>query len=163
MEVLHRKIIQIIEKDSKVDAKTIAAMLDEDEMKVQEAIHDMEKKHIIGGYHTIINWNKIESTGVTAMVELNVTPQGGAGFDAIAEKIYQFPQVEALYLMSGGYDFLVLVKANSLQEVAFFVSEHLASIEEVQRTATHFRLLEYKEHGTILRKPKKDGRMKVTL
>ena len=163
MEQLKKDIIKIIEKDSRLTPATIGAMLNAEEESIRQAIAQMEEDNIISGYRTMINWNKIPSAGVTAMVELNVTPQGGAGFDAIAEKIYQFPQVEALYLMSGGYDFLVLVKGESLQEIAFFVSEHLASIEEVQKTATHFRLLEYKEHGTILRSGKQDGRMKVTL
>ena len=109
------------------------------------------------------NWDKVDDDTVTALIELKVTPQGGDGFNKIAEQIYQYPQVETLYLMSGAYDFLVMVRGKSIKDISLFVSENLASIEEVQSTATYFTLTKYKEQGVNLTRKKQDGRMVITL
>ena len=114
------------------------------------------------GYHTLIDWNKVNDDDVTALVELRVTPQGGEGYQKLAEKINAYPQVVTLYLMSGAYDFLVMVKGKTLKEISLFVSGKLASIEEVQSTTTHFTLTKYKELGVSFEAKQADERMVVT-
>ena len=117
---------------------------------------------MICGYHTLIDWNKVNDDDVTALVELRVTPQGGEGYQKLAEKINAYPQVVTLYLMSGAYDFLVMVKGKTLKEISLFVSGKLASIEEVQSTTTHFTLTKYKELGVSFEAKQADERMVVT-
>ena len=125
-------------------------------------IEDLESTHINCGYHTLIEWDKVGYEDVTAFVELRVTPQGGDGYQKLAEKIKEFPQVVTLYLMSGAYDFLVMVRGKNLKEISLFVSGKLASIEEVQSTTTHFTLTKYKELGVDFDMGRPDERMVVT-
>lgn len=158
-----RQILNIMEKNSRLTPEDIAVMLGETKEKVERLISDMEREGIICGYHTLINWDKENDDSVTALIELKVTPQGGDGYNKIAEQIYQYPQVETLYLMSGAYDFLVLLRGKSIKDISLFVSENLASIEEVQSTATYFTLTKYKEQGVNLARKKQDGRMVITL
>ncbi len=132
------------------------------EEKVHMEIADLESTHIICGYHTLIDWDKVSHENVTAFVELRVTPQGGDGYQKLAEKIKEFPQVVTLYLMSGAYDFLVMVRGKNLKEISLFVSGKLASIEEVQSTTTHFTLTKYKELGVDFDMGRPDERMVVT-
>lgn len=160
---IEKKILRLIEKNSHITPAEIAVMLDVEEEAVRERVARMEKDKIICGYHTLVNWDKTDEDQVTALIELKVTPQGGDGFNKIAEQVYQYPQVESLYLMSGAYDFLVQMKGKNIKEISMFVSENLASIEEVQSTATHFVLTKYKEQGVNFVKRKKDGRMVITL
>jgi len=155
------QILQLLEKDAKLGINDIAAMLDLDIEDVRSEIEQMEKDHIICGYHAFINWDKTEDEKISALIELKVNPQRGKGFDRIAEKIYQFPEVESLYLMSGGYDFTVILKKATMKEIASFVSSKLAVIDEVQSTATHIVLARYKDHGLSLVTPKKDARMVI--
>ena len=129
--------------------------------EVANEISVLEQEHVICGYHTLIDWNKINDD-VTALVELRVTPQGGDGYQKLAERIKEFPQVVTLYLMSGAYDFLVMVKGKTLKEISLFVSGKLASIHEVQNTTTHFTLTKYKEFGVDFEVEKVDERMVVT-
>ena len=157
-----KKILGILEKDAKMNAKEIAVMLGLNAEEVDAEIKAMEKENIICGYHTFINWDKTDDEKISALIELKVTLQRGNGFDKIAEKIYQYPEVESLYLMSGGYDFTVILKKATMKEIASFVSTKLAVIEEVQSTATHIVLVRYKDHGTSFVEPHKDLRMVVT-
>jgi DNA-binding Lrp family transcriptional regulator len=155
------QILGLLEKDAKLDTKDIATMLDLDIEDVRTEITKMEKEHIICGYHAFINWDKTDDEKISALIELKVTPQRGKGFEKIAEKIYQYPEVESLYLMSGGYDFTVILKKATMKEIASFVSSKLAVIDEVQSTATHIVLVRYKDHGLSLVTPKKDTRMVI--
>lgn len=157
-----RKILEILEKNARLSAKDIASMLGYDADETAVEINAMEKENIICGYHTFINWDKTDDDKISALIELKVTPQRGNGFDKIAEKIYQFPEVESLYLMSGGYDFTVILKKATMKEIAFFVSSKLAVLDEVQSTATHIVLVRYKDHGTCFTEPHKDLRMVIT-
>ncbi len=163
MDSRHREeILRLLEQNAKYTAKDIAVMLDMDVIEVKNEIDIMEKERIICGYHAIVDWDKTDDEKISALIELKVTPQRGEGFDRIAEKIYQYPEVESLYLMSGGYDFSVILKKATMKEIANFVSSRLAVIEEVQGTATHIVLVRYKDHGIQLAAPKKDMRMVVT-
>ena len=122
----------------------------------------MEKEKIICGYHTLIDCDKVGTEKVTALIEVKVTPQRNKGFDRIAERIYNYPEVNAVYLISGGYDLLVTLDGKTLKEVSQFVSEKLSPVEAVISTATHFILKKYKDHGTILVKKAESERMLVT-
>lgn len=156
------KLLSLIERDSKLSVEELAELLCCDTNTVNHALSELENQQIICGYHTLINWDKVDPDSVTAMVELRVTPQSGNGYNQIAEIIYQYPEVESLYLMSGGYDFLVMLREKNLKAISMFVSEKLAALEEVQSTTTHFTLVKYKEQGFPYVMPKKDRRMVVT-
>ena len=156
------KLLALIERDSKLTDEELAQLLHCDANTVHEALIELENDQIICGYHTLINWDKVDPDSVTAMVELRVTPQGGDGYNKIAEVIYQYPEVESLYLMSGAYDFLVMLREKNLKAISMFVSEKLAALDEVQSTTTYFTLIKYKEQGFPYVMPKKDRRMVVT-
>lgn len=145
---MRSEILNLIEKNSKLSVHDIAAMIGQDEKIVENEIQKMEKEQIICGYATLIDWDKTDNEIVTALIELKVTPQRGEGFDKIAERIYNYPEVDTLYLMSGAFDIAVTIKGKTMKEVALFVSEKLASMESVLSTSTHFVLKKYKEHGT---------------
>lgn len=121
-----------------------------------------KKEGIICGYHTLIDWEKTSVEKVNALIEVRVTPQRGKGFDSIAERIYKYPEVHAVYLISGGYDLLVSLEGKTLKEVSNFVSDKLSTLETVISTATHFILKKYKDHGTVLDRKQSDERMQVT-
>lgn len=159
---LSEQILKVLENNSRLTNQEIAIMLGVSEEKVHMEIADLESTHIICGYHTLIDWDKVSHEDVTAFVELRVTPQGGDGYQKLAEKIKEFPQVVTLYLMSGAYDFLVMVRGKNLKEISLFVSGKLASIEEVQSTTTHFTLTKYKELGVDFDMGRPDERMVVT-
>ncbi len=159
---MREKILTIIEKNARLTVKDIAQILGEDEALVAAEIEKMEQEHIICGYHTLINWDKTKDERVDALIEVKVTPQRGMGFDSIAERIYQYEEVDALYLMSGAFDFTVMIKGKTMKEVANFVSMKLSPMDSVLSTATHFVLKRYKDHGTIIEQPKQDERMKVS-
>ena len=118
----------------------------------------MEQEHIICGYHTLINWDKTTVEKVTALIEVKVTPQRGMGFDKIAERIYQFDEVNAVYLMSGAYDFTVILEGKTMKDVAYFVANKLSTLDSVLSTATHFVLKKCKDHGTVLEQETPDER-----
>lgn len=160
--ILSDQILKMLENNSRLTNQEIAIMLGVSEEKVHMEIADLESTHIICGYHTLIDWDKVSHEDVTAFVELRVTPQGGDGYQKLAEKIKEFPQVVTLYLMSGAYDFLVMVRGKNLKEISLFVSGKLASIEEVQSTTTHFTLTKYKELGVDFDMGRPDERMVVT-
>ena len=153
------KILKLIEKDSRLTFDEIAVMLNLNVTEVEETIKDMEDKNIICGYHTLVNWDKADNDQVSAVIELKVSPQRGAGFDKIAERVYQYPEVDAVYLMSGAYDLLVEMRKAPMKEIANFVASRLSTIEEVQATSTHFILKRYKDHGTLFVNDNEDKRM----
>ncbi len=160
---MRKQILKYIEKKSKVDLGELAVMLGTDEVTVANEIAAMENEKIICGYHTLIDWEKVGEDKVTALIEVRVTPQRNQGFDRIAERIYNYPEVTSVYLISGSYDLLVTLEGKTLLEVSQFVSEKLSPVEAVISTATHFILKKYKDHGTILVKKAKSERMPVTL
>ena len=123
----------------------------------------MEKEKIICGYHTLIDWDKTGEEHVNALIEVRVTPQRGQGFDKVAERIYKYPEVNSVYLLSGGYDLLITLEGKSLKEISSFVSDKLSTLDSVLSTATHFILKKYKDHGTILAKKYEDSREKMVL
>ena len=159
---MRERILAVIEKNSRISVKELADLLGENEAAVAAEIAEMENEHIICGYHTLINWDNTSDERVNAMIEVQVTPQRGEGFDKIAERIYNFSEVKAIYLMSGGYDFLVLLEEKTMRAVSQFVSDKLSTIEAVRGTATHFVLKKYKDHGTVLAEEKVDERMVIT-
>lgn len=159
---MREKILSLIEKNSRIDLKDMAVMLGMSEIDLANELADMEKEKIICGYHTLINWDKTTQEKVTALIEVKVTPQRGLGFDSIAERIYNYEEVNALYLMSGGFDFTVIIEGKTMKAVAQFVSSKLAPLDAVLSTATHFVLKKYKDHGTVLEAEDKDERILVT-
>ena len=159
---MREEILSVLEKNSRIEIADLAAMLGESEINIANEIADMEKEGIICGYHTLINWDKTSNEKVTALIEVKVTPQRGLGFDAIAERIYNYSEVNAVYLMSGGFDFTLIIEEKTMKQVASFVSEKLAPLEAVLSTSTHFVLKKYKDHGTILEISQSDERMLVT-
>ncbi len=159
---MREEILKIIEKNSKISIKDLAAMLGSDEITIAEEIHNMENDGTICAYHTLIDWEKTSIEKVTALIEVRVTPQRGQGFDKMAERIYNYPEVKAVYLISGGYDLLVILEEKSLREISNFVSDKLSTLESILSTATHFILKKYKDHGTILTVKKDDEREIIT-
>lgn len=162
MEDTRRKILNYIERNCKVDEGELAVLLGTDEAVVKSEIEAMEQEKIICGYHTMIDWDKAGVEKVNALIEVRVTPQRGRGFEKIAERIYNYPEVSSVSLISGAYDFLVTIEGKTLMGVSRFVSEKLSPIDEVVGTATHFILKKYKDHGTILAQKEKEERMLVT-
>ena len=160
---MREELLAILEKNSRIDFSELAVLLGVEEPAVLEEIEKLEKEGIICGYHTLINWEKTSIEKVTALIEVKVTPQRGQGFDRIAERIYNYPEVKAVYLISGGYDLLVTLEEKTLKEIAKFVSDKLSTLDSVLSTATHFVLKKYKDHGTIFERKTRDERMPVTL
>ena len=163
MEGMREKILTFIEKNSRIDLKELAIVLGVDEVTVANELEAMEAENIICGYHTLIDWDKTGIEKVTALIEVRVTPQRGMGFDKVAERIYQFDEVESVYLMSGSFDLTVILEGKSMKEVAKFVTTKLSPIEEVVNTSTFFVLKKYKEHGLLMVKEKNEQeRMLIT-
>ena len=156
------KILKLIEKNSRIDFHEAAVMLGITDEELAHEIAELEKEKIICGYHTLINWDKTDNEKVSALIEVKVTPQRGLGFDKIAERIYKFDEVDAVYLMSGGFDFTVLIEGRTMKEVALFVANKLSTMDSIQSCATHFVLKKYKDHGTVLEENSRDERMIVT-
>ena len=160
---MREQLLAFIEKNSRVDFKELAVLLGVEEIDVVNELQKCEEEGIICGYHTLVDWDKVGLDKVSALIEVRVTPQRGEGFDKIAERIYNYPEVNAVYLISGGYDLLVSIEGKSLRDVSLFVSDKLSTLETVISTATHFILKKYKDHGTILDKKREDTREKVLL
>lgn len=155
---MKNEILSLLEKDSRLKADRIAIMLGTDKEKVEAIIKELEDENIILGYKTLINWEGTNREATVAHIELKLTPQRGGGFDTIAERIYRFPQVKSVTLMSGSFDLLVTVEGKSFKEVAMFVSERLAPMENVVSTRTHFELKTYKKDGIIFTGKEVDNR-----
>lgn len=150
MQDLQKKILEILEEDDRTTPEEIATMLGVTAEEVSELIGQLEDNKTIVKYHALVNWEKTETDLVEALIEVQVTPEREFGFDTIAERIYRFPEVRSVFLMSGGYDLTVLVWGRSMKEVAYFVATKLSTLEQVQSTATHFILKKYKQEGVIL-------------
>ncbi|HIS53661.1 TPA: Lrp/AsnC family transcriptional regulator [Candidatus Galligastranaerophilus gallistercoris] len=159
---MREELLSVIERNSRIDLKELAVILGVDEQRVLDELTALEKEGVICGYHTLINWEKTPTEKVSALIEVRVTPQRGQGFDHIAERIYNYPEVRAVYLISGGYDLLVTLEEKSLKEISMFVTDKLSTLDSVLSTATHFILKKYKDHGTILDKKHTDSREIIT-
>ena len=162
MEKLELSILDVLTDDARTPISQIAIMLGEGEDKIADTIARLERQRVILKYPALINWEKVNVDEVEAMIEVRVTPQRGEGFDAIAEQIYRFDEVSSVYLMSGGYDLLVNLKARTMRQLALFVAEKLSTIEHVISTATHFVLRKYKDQGVLMDESTEDMRLKVT-
>lgn len=159
---MREEILRMIEKNSKIDIRDIAIMIGAEEAEVANEIADMEKEGIICGYYTLINWDNTNDERVSALIEVKVTPQRGIGFDKIASRISRFDEVKSVYLMSGGFDFTVILEEKSMKEIAQFVTSKLSTLDQVLNTATHFVLKKYKDYGVTMMEEEKDERMLVT-
>ena len=156
------KILAILEKNARIDPKDLASLIGEQEEEVRKEIEKLEDEGIICGYHTMVNWSKTDLEKADAFIEVKVTPQRGVGFDQIAERIWQYPEVTSIYLISGNFDFAVFIQGKSMREVAMFVFEKLSTIDGVLSSSTQFILKKYKEQGTVIEAPKKDERILVS-
>lgn len=152
------KLLHLLEEDCTLTNAQLAAMADMTENEVTAARKKLEDERLILGYQAIVDWDRTQREAVTALIEVKVTPQRGEGFDRIAERIYQYDEVESVYLMSGAFDLTVIISGRTLKEVAQFVGQKLATIEDVTGTATHFILKKYKEKHLIFEKPQPQER-----
>lgn len=159
---MRNEILRMLENNSRIDLHDLAIMLGTDETIVLQEIEKLEREGVICGYPTLINWDKTDTEKVTAFIEVRVTPQRGKGFEKLAERITNYPEVKSIYLMSGSFDFAVFLEGKTLKEVSMFVSTKLSTLEDVAGTATHFVLKKYKDHGTIMIDKQESNRMKVT-
>ncbi|MBR5969212.1 MAG: Lrp/AsnC family transcriptional regulator [Lachnospiraceae bacterium] len=155
---MRQEILNVLEKNARTPMQELAVLLNATEEAVEKEVQAMEEEGIICGYHTIINREAANDDKVSALIEVRVTPQRGMGFDSIAERIYKFPEVDSVYLMSGAYDLMVILTCKNMQEVANFVSMKLSTLDSVLSTATHFIMKRYKDHGTVLAKRYEDTR-----
>ena len=158
-----KEILKILENDARTTTRQISTMTGTPGAEVARLIKQAEKERTILKYKTIINWEKVEDEQVWALIEVKVSPQRDVGFDAVAERIYRFPQARSVYLLSGTYDLLVLVMGKTMHEIADFTSQKLAPVEGVQGTVTHFMLKRYKEDGEILEGKEEIKRQPVIL
>ena len=162
MDKLEMNILDILTEDARTPISQIAVMLGATEAQIADTVARLERQRVILKYPALINWEKVDVEQVEAMIEVRVTPQRGEGFEAIAEQIYRFDEVYSVYLMSGGYDLLVNMKARTMRQLALFVAEKLSTIEHVISTATHFVLRKYKDQGVVMDESEEDLRLKVT-
>ncbi|MBR4933606.1 MAG: Lrp/AsnC family transcriptional regulator [Clostridia bacterium] len=143
------ELLTLLENDGRLSAEAIARMLDKETGDIKRMVESYEDAGVILGYKAIIDWDKTDREYVSALIELKITPQQNRGYDHVAEKIYNYPEVESLYLMSGRFDLAVLIEGKTMREVAFFVAEKLATLEDVTSTSTHFVLRKYKDKGIV--------------
>lgn len=156
---MREKILTFIEKNSRVTLHDLAVLLGVDEQMVKTELEAMEAEHVICGYHTLIDWDKTDVEKVTAMIEVRVTPQRDMGFDKVAERIYNYPEVNSVYLISGGFDLMVTLEGKTLRDISTFVTDKLSTLDSVLSTKTNFILKKYKDHGTVMAEAPKDERM----
>jgi DNA-binding Lrp family transcriptional regulator len=152
------RMLKLLEEDATLTNKELALMLSKEEGDIAKMIKELEEAGVILGRRTVIDWEKVDKEHLTALIEVKVLPQRDDGFDKIAERISQNPEIKSLHLMSGGFDFAVMIEGKTMKEIAFFVARKLATIDAVTATATHFVLKTYKDEGTIYGQPKKDMR-----
>ena len=160
---MKEELLRLLENNSRIDLKDAAVMLGTDEVTLANAMAEMESNGTICGYHTLINWDNTDAEAVDALIEVKVNTSRDMGFDTIAERIFMFDEVKSCYLISGGYDFLVMLQGKTMRQVADFVSSKLSPIEYVSGTATHFIMKRYKDAGTVMAQEKKDNREKMSL
>ena len=141
------QFLKILEDNANLTPEQLAIMCNKEVGDIKKFIEQNEKDGIILGYKTMIDWDKTDREYVTALIEVKITPQRDRGFDRVAEIIYNYPEVQSLYLMSGAYDLCVLIEGKTMREVAYFVAQKLATIDDVISTATHFVLRKYKDKG----------------
>lgn len=157
------QILKLLERDARMEVEQLAVMVDMDRAEVESIIKEYEQDGTIVCRKTVIDWEKTDYEKVSALIELRVTPQMGEGFDKVAKRVMQYPEVRSTYLMSGGFDLMVIVEGMTMKEVALFVANCLAPMDEVISTATHFVLKKYKQEGVVFNKEHKDERSVITL
>ena len=160
---MEKKLLEIIEHNAKMSIEEIAEELGVTPNEVVSLIADLESKKVICGYDTIINWDKVTEEKCNALIEVKVTPQRGTGFDRIADRIAKFDEVDSVFLMSGTYDFMIIINGRSMREVSSFVFEKISTIDYIQSTATHFVLKKYKDHGTLMSEKPANKRTNIIL
>ncbi|MBA2871523.1 DNA-binding Lrp family transcriptional regulator [Anoxybacillus calidus] len=154
------EVVEILAKNARLPLETIAKMASLSIEETEQIVHKLEEEKVIVQYAAIVDWRKIDGhEGVTAMIDVKVTPKRGVGFDEVAERIYKFPEVKSVYLMSGAYDLSVVIEGRSMSEVAHFVSEKLSTLDSVISTTTHFILKKYKHDGTVFEQGDQDKRI----
>ena len=157
-----RELLEVLEKNSRISVSELASMFQKSEYEIEKEIARLEREKIILSYSALINWERYGDDTVTAVIEINLTPQREVGFDAIAERIYRFDEVRTVYLMSGNFDLLVIIEGKSLKDVANFVATRLSTIEGVTQTRSHFMLKPYKKDGVIINDEENDRRLVVS-
>ncbi|MBQ1877058.1 MAG: Lrp/AsnC family transcriptional regulator [Selenomonas sp.] len=157
-----RELLELLEQDARRPVSELAPILKKSEYEVEQDIRKLEKDKVILAYNTLIDWEKFGDDHVTAMIEVNLTPEREVGFDAIAERIYRFDEVRTVYLMSGSFDLMVIIEGKSLREVANFVAKRLSTIDGVTATRSHFMLKPYKKDGVIIHDEERDRRLVVS-
>jgi DNA-binding Lrp family transcriptional regulator len=162
LEELKLKVLELLREDARRTAELIATMLGVSEEQVAKAVAELEAEKVIVKYATVVNWSKVDEDKVTALIEVQIAPERGHGFDAIAERIYLYPEVKSVYLMSGAYDLLVEIEGRTLKEAASFVSNRLSPIDRVMSTKTHFILKKYKQDGIIFENCEDDHRLLIS-
>ncbi len=146
---MKKNLLKLLEDDARLSTEQLSVMLDAPKENIEKELNELEKNGTILGYKAMIDWEKTDREYVTAMIDVKLSPQRDRGFDKIAEKIFNYPEVQAVYLMSGAYDLSVLIEGKTMKEVAYFVSQKLAPIESIISTATHFVLHKYKDKGVV--------------
>ncbi len=160
---MNLKLLKLLGKNARYEYKDLATMLGSDEATVKKEISELETAGLIRGYKTVIDWEKLDTAAVSALIELKVSPQADYGFEEIAKRVMKYDEVESVYLMSGGYDLCVMVRSKTFQQVAMFVAKELSTIDAVVSTATHFILRRYKELDVILCEDNEDDRGTLSL
>lgn len=163
MDAINRKILKLLDMNARMEVEDIAVVTDIEADEVRKRIADLEKDGVICGYKSVIDWEKVDTDSVSAIIELKVTPKAGFGFEEVAARVAKYPEVESVYLMSGAYDLNVVVKGKTFHEVSNFVSRELATIDSVTSTGTQFVMRRYKEYNVELIGEEKDGRSKISL
>ncbi|MBR0143634.1 MAG: Lrp/AsnC family transcriptional regulator [Clostridia bacterium] len=154
----NEKLLKQLEKNGRITGEQLASVLGESADEIRDTIAELEREKVIVGYNALIDWDKTDRELVTALIEVKVTPQRGDGFDRVAARIYQYPEVTSVYLLSGGFDLVVMIEGKTLKEVAHFVSSKLATIDAVTGTATHFVLKKYKDKGVLFEEDAEEDR-----
>jgi len=158
-----QELLELVERNARISASELAVMIGADEKAVSEELASLHEENIILGYAAIINWDKTDRESVTALIEIRITPQRNKGFDQIARQLFRYPQVTSCYLMSGGFDLMIIIEDSTLREVASFIAEKVAPIEGVVSTSTHFILKKYKSNGIIFDAKFTDDRETIVL
>ena len=159
---LEMKVLDLLKEDARMTPALLATLIGVDEAEVATAIAELESEHVIVKYAAVVNWSKVEDEKVTAQIEVQITPERGRGFEGIAERIYLYPQVKSVFLMSGAYDLLVEIEGRNLREVANFVTEKLSTIDSVLSTKTNFILKKYKQDGIIYEEQEEEPRLMIS-